>query len=66
MENHIIKCNYCHQEQIIVHPTETPKHKVFCPICRTQMVPSRVECEDGSGWMFGWLCACNEEMRGAL
>lgn len=35
-----------------------------CPICLEKMVKSRIQCVDGSGYMFGWLCGCNEEIRG--
>lgn len=34
-----------------------------CPICKEIMVPSRIECEDGSGWTFCWICGCNDELR---
>lgn len=61
-ENHIIDCNYCGKQQIIVHPTSMPKHKVFCPICRTQMIPTRWQTDDGA-FLFGWSCGCNEDSR---
>ena len=36
---------------------------LICPICNEKMVPSQIECEDGSGWMVGYLCGCTPEMR---
>ncbi len=36
-----------------------------CPICGATMAPVRVECEDGSGWLFGWACLCDETAREA-
>ena len=40
--------------------------KPFCPICLEEMVMSRIECVDSSGYMFGWLCDCNEKLRGKI
>ena len=34
-----------------------------CPFCKEQMVPFREPYEDGSGWMFGCLCECSDEIR---
>ncbi len=34
-----------------------------CPDCGKTMVRSRIECHDSSGFMFGWLCDCNDETR---
>jgi hypothetical protein len=37
-----------------------------CPLCHAEMVPFRHELDDGSGWMFGWLCDCTAETRERL
>ena len=37
--------------------------RVVCPICKDRMVPVRWEYHDTSGWAFGWLCACDDEIR---
>lgn len=34
-----------------------------CPICNDQLIPSKIECADLSGWMYGWLCDCNDNLR---
>ena len=34
-----------------------------CPICNEKMTPFGQECEDGSGWYFGYLCGCTKEKR---
>ena len=44
---------------------EEPGRVTRCPICEAVMVPSRHECEDGSGWTFGWACDCTEGLRDA-
>lgn len=36
---------------------------MICPLCNKQMIPSKIECHDLSGWSFGWLCECNDETR---
>ena len=38
---------------------------MICPICETEMVAARWQCEDASGWAFGWACDCTAEMRDA-
>jgi hypothetical protein len=38
-------------------------YKLKCPICDGHMQPMQWECEDGSGWVFGWLCGCNDATR---
>ena len=37
----------------------------ICPICGAAMAPIRMEYEDGSGWLFGWACLCDELRREA-
>ena len=49
---------------ISVEPTDKPAPPT-CPICCAEMVPLRMECHDGSGWVFGWRCDCDEKTRGA-
>lgn len=39
------------------------EHRPVCPICRAEMVALRMENHDGSGWVYGWACQCNAEMR---
>ena len=34
---------------------------MICPDCNTEMVKSKIECHDLSGWMVGWLCECKED-----
>jgi len=34
-----------------------------CPICGAEMVAQRVQCEDWSGWMYGWACECDVALR---
>ena len=73
LENHIINCNYCGKEQIVVHPrwSSRPHHRLRCPICTGVMVPTRWECEpeqndegmDEEGWIFGWMCDCTAKHR---
>lgn len=41
------------------------KEAVYCPICGSRMAAMRWESEDGSGWTFGWGCACTAEKRTA-
>jgi hypothetical protein len=36
-----------------------------CPICDSEMIAFRWQCEDASGWTFGWRCACTAEQRDA-
>ena len=36
-----------------------------CPVCHIEMVPIRIQCEDASGWTFGWACECDEALRAA-
>lgn len=35
----------------------------FCPLCFAPMVKSRTECADGSGFVFGWACECDDYIR---
>ena len=39
------------------------KQRPFCPFCGTVLVPSRLQCVDGSGWMMGWVCSCTAKER---
>ena len=41
------------------------KHPV-CPDCRSVMVKTTIECEDGSGWTCGWSCECKAGDDGEL
>jgi len=34
-----------------------------CPICGGLLLPTRFECVDGSGWIYGWGCDCTEVLR---
>jgi hypothetical protein len=36
---------------------------ITCPICKKKLVPTRVECDDGSGWTYGYTCDCNKKLR---
>ena len=31
---------------------------MICPDCNEKMVKTKIQCEDMSGWMVGWLCDC--------
>ena len=30
-----------------------------CPDCGKEMTKAKIQCEDLSGWMVGWLCDCD-------
>lgn len=49
--------------QIYLQKEIMSKEAVYCPICGSRMTAMRVESEDGSGWTFGWGCACTAEKR---
>ena len=34
-----------------------------CPYCNDVCIPFSIEIEDGSGWLVGWTCACDEVKR---
>ena len=36
---------------------------MVCTICGYVLSAARFQCEDGSGWMYGWLCDCTLQER---
>jgi hypothetical protein len=49
-----------------MNKSKSNKNEAFnlvCPICKGALVPTGIECEDNSGWYYGYICACTTEMR---
>lgn len=34
---------------------------MICSDCGAEMTKSKIQCEDMSGWMMGWLCDCDPD-----
>jgi hypothetical protein len=34
-----------------------------CPDCKSSMVKARIQLEDLSGWISGWLCECTGDQE---
>ncbi len=32
-----------------------------CPDCGGEMTKTKIQCSDLSGWMYGWLCDCDDD-----
>ena len=45
---------------IAAHKAEADNRPI-CPDCKTVMVKTHIELEDGSGWFSGWGCECEYE-----
>jgi len=39
---------------------------MICPYCSCKLVAFKWQCEDNSGWVYGWLCKCNESTRNSV
>lgn len=48
---------------LLGHVIGEKDNRPICPDCKTVMVKTHIELEDGSGWFTGWGCECIYEPK---
>jgi len=46
-----------------VNKATITKDIIRCPDCNAIMVKTKIQCEDLSGWICGWICECSPDVH---